>query len=366
MKTNTSSAPSLSQKFFRHLCGGVLLALSLLLGQASSQAALLIDDPFNYTVGNLNGQGTWSSSGSVPDIQVAAGNLSVAGLVASSGNKINYTGTGRNSYKTFSGPADGTIYFSFILRPTVAPTAASLIASLNSASTTKRECIHLGADGRLGLSHNAGTVTYGGSALTVGTDYLVVGSLEIVVGSANDIYRLWINPLATTFGSNAPPVQDVQMTSTRDTTFATARFYFQRDVNIAGVDADELRVGVSWAEVTPLGGPLVGAKLGFTTQPAGAAPNVTMSSVVVQVQDASSVAVATNGVPVTLNLSAGTGTLAGTLTQNTDGTGKATFSNLSINTVGNGKQLTATAAGLTDATSSAFATRPVAAVVRPG
>ena len=358
MKTNTSPARPLSQKFFRHLCGGVLLALSLLLGQFSSRAALLIDDPFNYTVGNLNGQGTWSSSGSVPDIQVAAGNLSVAGLVASSGNKISYTGTGRNSYKTFSGPASGTIYFSFILRPTVAPAAASLFASLNSSSTTKRECIHLGADGRLGLSHNAGTVTYGGSALTVGTDYLVVGSLEIVAGSANDIYRLWINPPATTFESNAPPAHDVQMTSTGDTTFTTARFYFQRDVNIAGVDADELRVGVSWAEVTPLGGPLVGAKLGFTTQPAGAAPSATMSPVVVQVQTAGGAAVPSNGVPVTLTLSAGSGTLSGTLTQNTDGTGKATFNNLSIDTAGTGKQLTAAAsgigAGLTAAVSSTF------------
>ena len=358
MKAHTPLPPSSSLKIFRRIGGGVLVALSLVIGQFASHAALLIDDPFNYTVGNLNGQGTWSSSGSVPDIQVAAGSLSVAGLAASSANKINYSGTGRNSYKTFSGPADGTIYFSFILRPTTAITAASLIASLNSSSTTKRECIHLGADGRLGLSHNAGTVTYGGSALTVGTDYLVVGSLEIVSGSANDIYRLWINPVAATFGSNAPPTQDVQMVSGGDTTFSTARFYFQRDASNAGVDADELRVGVSWAEVTPSGGPLVGAKLGFTTQPAGAAPGATMSPVVVQVQTAGGASVPSNGVPVTLTLSAGSGTLSGTLTQNTDGTGKATFSNLSIDTAGTGKQLTATASGigtgLTNAVSGTF------------
>jgi pectate lyase len=51
--------------------------------------------------------------------------------------------------------------------------------------------------------------------------------------------------------------------------------------------------------------------------------------------------------------------LSGTLTQNTDATGKATFGNLSINAVGTGKQLTATAsgigAGLTAAASGTFA-----------
>jgi pectate lyase/ribosomal protein L11 len=328
---------------------------SLLLWQGA-QGALLIDDPFNYTAGVLNGQGTWSSSGSVPDVQVVAGNLAVSGLVASSGNKINFTGAGRNSYKAFTGPASGTIYFSFILRVNATPTAATLFASLNSSSTTKRLCVHLGTDNRVGLSHNAGTVTYGGSALTPGTDYLIVGSLEIVSGNANDIYRLWVSPASSTFGATEPAV-DAQMVSTSDTTFTSARFYFQRDAGNAGLDADELRVGVSWAEVTPAGVPLVGTKLGFTTQPASAAPGATISPVVVQVQTSGGAAVASNAVPVTLTMTSGSGTLSGTLTQNSDATGKATFTNLSVDLVGV-KQLTAAAsgigAGLTSAVSSNF------------
>ncbi|MFM2294112.1 MAG: hypothetical protein RLZZ350_525, partial [Verrucomicrobiota bacterium] len=321
----------------------ILFAASLLLAQRAS-AVLLIDDPFNYAVGNLNGLGTWSSSGSVPDVQVATGNLNVAGLLASSGNKINFTGAGRNSYKAFTGPASGTIYFSFILRLNAAPTAATLIASLNSSSTTKRMCVHVGTDNRVGISHNAGTVTYGGAALTAGNDYLVVGSLEIVSGSANDIYRLWVSPAASTFGATEPAA-DAQTLSGGDTTFTSARFYFQRDAGNAGLDADELRVGVSWAEVTPVGGPVVGAKLGFTPQPAGAAPGATLSPVVVQIQTSGGAAVTSNNVPVTLTLSSGTGTLSGTATQNSDATGKATFSNLSIDLAGV-KQLTATASGI--------------------
>jgi pectate lyase len=148
-----------------------------------------------------------------------------------------------------------------------------------------------------------------------------------------------------------------QTTSTSDTTFTSGRFYFQRDANTPSVDADELRVGVSWAEVTPVGVPLTGVKLGFTTQPSNTSSGTTVSPVVVQVQAADSSAVASNNVPVTLTLTSGTGTLGGTLTQNTDASGKATFSNLNIDQPGT-KQFTATASGigvgLTNAVSAAF------------
>ncbi len=230
----------------------ITFAVSLLLWQ-SAHGALLIDEPFNYTLGNLGTQGSWVQSGSQPELIVANGNLSVSGLIASTGNKVTFSGAGRTCYKTFSGPASGTVYFSFILRVNASPSAATLFSSLNAASTSKRLCVHLGTDNRLGLSYNAGTVTYGGSALTVGTDYLIVGSLELVTGSNNDIYRLWVSPSASTFGATEPS-PDAQMTSGGDTALSSARFYFQRDAGNSGVDVDELRVGVSWAEVTPSSG----------------------------------------------------------------------------------------------------------------
>ena len=91
--------------------------------------------------------------------------------------------------------------------------------------------------------------------------------------------------------------------------------------------------------------PSVAAKLAFTTPPADALTNAAMSAVVVQVQDTNSVAVASNNVPVTLTLTSGGGTLSGTLTQNSDASGKATFAGLSIDLAG-AKQLTATGSGI--------------------
>src|SRR6185503_4566243 len=79
--------------------------------------------------------------------------------------------------------------------------------------------------------------------------------------------------------------------------------------------------------------------------------------VVVQIQDTNGVSVASNNVPITLTMTTGSGVLSGTLTQNTDPSGKATFNDLYIDVSGT-KQLTATAsgigAGLSNGISSTF------------
>ena len=75
-------------------------------------------------------------------------------------------------------------------------------------------------------------------------------------------------------------------------------------------------------------------KLAFTTQPVGGKlTNVILAPVVVQVESPTSDPMATNGVPITLSLASGGG-LQGTLTQNTDASGKATFSDLKFNQTG--------------------------------
>jgi hypothetical protein len=100
-------------------------------------------------------------------------------------------------------------------------------------------------------------------------------------------------------------------------------------------------------------------KLAFTIEPAGGKlPDAILAPVVVQVEGPGGNPIATNGVPVTLSLNSGSGTLSGTLTQNTDPTGKATFSELSINSIGM-KTLRASSSGLTAATSTVFAIVPL-------
>jgi hypothetical protein len=95
-------------------------------------------------------------------------------------------------------------------------------------------------------------------------------------------------------------------------------------------------------------------KLAFTTQPVGGKlTNVILAPVVVQVESPTSDPLATNGVPITLSIASGGGTMFGTLTQNTDSSGKATFSDLKFSQTGF-KTLRASSASQTAAISIPF------------
>lgn len=97
-------------------------------------------------------------------------------------------------------------------------------------------------------------------------------------------------------------------------------------------------------------------KLGFGGQPTNSAAGAAISpAVTVLVQDASgnTVAGANNAVTIALLANPGGSTLSGTLTVNAVN-GVATFSDLSLDKVGTGYTLNATATGLTGATSNGF------------
>ena len=94
--------------------------------------------------------------------------------------------------------------------------------------------------------------------------------------------------------------------------------------------------------------------LTFQQQPAAALANAVITPEV-QVLAKNSNNIPVGGAPVTLTLSSGTGILSGILTTNTDANGVAHFSNLSIDTTGAGKILSATnAATLVGTNSTAF------------
>src|SRR5205807_163384 len=98
------------------------------------------------------------------------------------------------------------------------------------------------------------------------------------------------------------------------------------------------------------------AKLVFTVQPSSAAAGAGITPAMqVAVQDAQGnpVTTATTSITLAIGTNPASGTLAGTTTVAAVN-GVATFSNLSIDTAGTGYTLTASATGLTGATSSVF------------
>jgi hypothetical protein len=114
------------------------------------------------------------------------------------------------------------------------------------------------------------------------------------------------------------------------------------------------QLAVTLTKVVPLPS---GATLAFTTQPADTLAKTTMAPVRVSVLDGSGALVSDADAPVTLALANATGaTLAGTLTVAAIA-GVATFSDLSVDVAGSGYTLVASAAGVSDVTSSPFAVK---------
>lgn len=294
-----------------------------------------------------------NSTGTGNPICTSVGALTYPSLAALSGASYGFrcaTSSSRDQSAGFTAiSGDGNAaYGSFLIKVTAAtPVARNLLGFRNSTGGgTLSLAVGITAARQLTLlkANNAATSTT--AALNQDEVYLVVVRYKFVAGSGTDECALWLNPLTgqadeanagvtpivTASGSDQSSVLSVRLPSAAD---ASGPLYL-----------DEIRIGTTWADVTPSGGPVVGTKLGFTTPPANALVDATMNAVVVQVQNAGGAAAASNGVPVTLALTSGSGVLSGTVTQNTDATGKATFGNLSINTVGTGKQLTATASGI--------------------
>ena len=105
----------------------------------------------------------------------------------------------------------------------------------------------------------------------------------------------------------------------------------------------------------------VAAKLGFVGKPGTTQFGVTLPAVVVQVQDANGnlVSEATNSISVAIEANPANGVLAGS-TQAAAANGVASFNTLAIDKAAVGYTLTATAAGLSAATSPAFEIMEVA------
>ena len=227
---------------------------------------LFFHDPFDYLDGSLiAGQGGWSSAQTVGTSE--AGSLNVPGLAASSGNKLTWTTASMSLRKaTGSTNISGSVYFSFAFRIDTLSSSTSIgqiagfVATTNTADTGFGSKFLTRTNGlggyNLGTAKGGGT-TFSGWAtneLAEGETVFVVGRYNIVEGTAtDDTCDLWVNPSPATFGaSNAPP-PSVNAIGVGGTDLAQVNvFFFRGGAGAASKQvADEARVGLSWADVTP-------------------------------------------------------------------------------------------------------------------
>ena len=247
------------------------------------QKTLPVYDGINYTVGTLayDNINWWCLNTSpVNDINVSSGSLSYNGLLGSTANKLSISGDGDDIVIWFGDqPANTKIYYSFIFQVTdltvISTGTSAHFAGFSNSYTTAGSfgcSIFIRKDAtdptkfNIGHSPRSSVVPVwnlsGGVPVqySINTPILIVAAYEIIgtflSGTPNDKSSLWINPSSATFEDVLPPTAtltgDLTGTGINDINPLNT-FYIRQDAptNTPSIDIDEIRVGSTWAIVTP-------------------------------------------------------------------------------------------------------------------
>jgi hypothetical protein len=268
-----------------------LITFAVLTIPFAATADVLFSEGFNYTAGsNLGGQVnpgnsvTWTGGNAV----LAVGNtaLSYSGFQSVAGNDLVYTsGTvASTSVNTYNAVSSGSIYYSFLINCTAAPTANNYLSALNAGTTVPGGSgdalsLYVGAMAggyRIGVRTTGGGsgAVYDATALSLNTTYLVVEELTLGSTSVANLYVLGLGSDTAIPGGTQPGTADAtQSTTTAIASVADIGFKAQLAATAGNFEFGSLRVGTTWADVTPTPEPsglaLAGmgiAALGFITR----------------------------------------------------------------------------------------------------
>ncbi len=234
------------------------IVMMLFITYSYGQVTLPHLDAMDYTAGQaLQTQTNWTVLNTGDDLLISAGNLSYSGLAASTGNKVTFDASGIDAAKLFTQQTTGTVYYSFLLNVTALGTLDAVggyfTGFTEGTTTTFGPTIWTKLDGTgydIGLNPRTTPAnTVWSSAQTLNNTLFIVVSYEMVGGLANDIVKIWINP---TPGASEP-VATLTATNTGTDLANVNRILIRQDSpnETPFIEMDELRIGTTWADVTP-------------------------------------------------------------------------------------------------------------------
>ena len=252
---------------------GKLLALAATcLAFQTAQATLLFSEGFGYTSGNNLGSGlvnpgstvAWGA-GNAGNLQIGGGNLTFAGLNDLGGNDLTVTpGASTTDFNTFSPVTSGSIYVSFLVQCTALPTGNNPLLALNPspavpAGGADALTVYTGAitgGWKIGVRSAGGGsgAVYTSTALALNTTYFVVE--QFTFGSSGNLFVSSLTG-APVPGASQPGTPTA--TQVNGTTVVTS-------INDVGIKAqtavaqgnfiiDNILVGTTWEDVTPVAAP---------------------------------------------------------------------------------------------------------------
>jgi len=220
----------------------------------SANAALLFSEGFNYTADTtLVPNDGWT--GGNANITVGSGNLTFPGLPDLGGPNLLSVSNGAagTAISQFANQTSGQVYYSFLLDTLAVGTGNRYLTSLNPGTSTPNGgsdalSVYIYSNNTFGL-RTANIAAVHTVPFSLNTTYFVVVSYDFGTTSAN----FWLNPTPGGVQGAA------DMTLAGDgsvTAIDNVGFKAQSD-NISGVGQgayliDTLRVGTTWADVTPV------------------------------------------------------------------------------------------------------------------
>lgn len=252
----------------------------------NAQPALFFTDQFNYAAGvNLGAAGgggaVWTlSGGDVSQITVSSSATLAApsGLAGAAGRgvAVTPTGTRKATGVPFNGTegipvADGNVvYASFLLDVRTLPAVNLRVAYLhNGAASSAGIEVVVSSTGQVGIQKKGGGTTFvsGTPVATPGT-HLVV--MRYAFQSGSDEVAVWVDPAGDSYGVNpAPTTGAFAATTGGGSDMSAAITYFM--IESAAVTGpvfwvDEVRIGTTWADVTPVSGTVAPSPMPVITQ----------------------------------------------------------------------------------------------------
>jgi len=325
MKNSPSRYDSLagSNDGLRHTIRWVAVVATVLLVQHAN-AALYLQETFDYPPGGLSTAAPWSTNGTlvetIPTQAIVPGDLEYPPLTQSTVTNnsclqwsLNVKGERAIPGGPYGDLVNGSsIYCSFMFCKTstnfsisnlpIAGMCPDNLNTLNSANVVGGVVLNIksaaGGAYQLGVKLGGGVsgaiYPTGGQTYTCGdTNTAAFGQTNFVVmkytfvpGSANDTVALWVNPDPSSFGGGEPAAaaNDVPATSSGGFTAdaASGLGFFQirgGSGTTAGIlQMDNLRIGSTWADVTPT---CITAGIGTAPTPQAVSPGQTATFSVV-------------------------------------------------------------------------------------
>jgi hypothetical protein len=241
-----------------------VVVAATILASHSARAVLLFQDGLNYAAGGLNASdvspaglsgNAWSSGSS--HITVVNGNLTYGGLQDLGGNSVqDVWGISAGSViNTYTAQTSGSIYYSFLINCTTAPSTSTYLTSLNpgtGAPNGSSDALQVDvgpstAGGfEVGIRTAGASITLANTALSLNTTYLVVAEYTFgATGSAS----LFLDPTA----GGAQPSADVTLAGNGTVaSIADIGFKAQTTTATGTFLLDNLMVGTTWGDVTPM------------------------------------------------------------------------------------------------------------------